>query len=312
MSVIGILIGLSGLLLVAALCTYLPVAIAERARRVRDADEAIARRAARYAVSGLDEEASDSPDSRLAPLEARLAAAGTRTPAATWLLRTSGLSALSGVVIWIVTASPIAALAATGLVAFAMYLRVWAAGRQRTSRFEAQLCDALPMMAENLRSGQSPARALLTVASYMEDPLKAEFEQASHEMGLGLSLSAAMDAMLERVPCNDLRLLNGVIAINAESGGDLSGILDSIAETMQTRARMRAHVKSITASGRLSAAIVAALPWLTLAGLYVTSPGYLQPMFEPVWAGIAIIAVVAVMDAIGFAITRRMFAIEID
>ena len=300
-----------------ALCAaglLVPLLLDARRERVRRTDEALARRAASFAISGevQDASADDEDSTRFPRLSNKLHQAGIKSSPSSWLTRLAIAACVAFAVTWVLMSSIVAGVVAAILVVIALVARLQAAASSRTRRFESQLSDALPMMAENLRAGQAPARALLTVAEYMDDPLREEFERAAHEMGYGVPFSHAMDDMFGRVPCEDLRLLNGVIAINAESGGDLSDLLDSIAETMQMRARMRAHVSSITASGRLSAGIVAALPVLIIAGLWLTSPGYLAPMFESGFVGYAILALVAVLDVAGFLVIKSMFNIEID
>lgn len=307
-----ILLAIAAMAALGAAVLCVPGLVERRRRRVREADEALARRAARFALSGGEEQPDGEDAGRLAGLSKMLAAAGVRADAAEWLARTLGIAALAALAAALLFSSP-AAAAIVALSALVIPLiRLKMAARGRTKRFEGQLAAALPMVAENLRAGQSPARAMLTVAEYMEDPIKEEFSRAAREMGYGLTLSAAMDEMYVRVPCDDLRLLNGVIAINAEGGGDLSDVLDSLAETMQERERMRAHVRSITASGRTSAAIVAALPVFIVAGLWLTSPAYLEPLFTSGPIGYLILLVVAVLDLMGLLVIRSMYRIEID
>ncbi len=304
----------SALLALCSVGLLAPLLLEARRERVRRADAALARRAASYAISGAAEEKPGNhvDDERFSRLAAKLHQAGIKATPVSWLTRLAIVALLAFSIAWVLLASLAAGIAAALAVTIALFAKLEAGAKSRTKRFESQLSDALPMMAENLRAGQAPARSLLTVAEYMDDPLREEFERAAREMGYGVPFSQAMDDMFKRVPCEDLRLLNGVVAINAESGGDLSDLLDSIAETMQMRARMRAHVSSITASGRLSAAIVAALPLLIVVGLWLTSPGYLAPMFESGFVGYAILAVVAVMDVLGFLVIKSMFKIDID
>ena len=310
-AVFVILLAVAGICCAVAVALCAPLLVERRRRRVKAADEALARRAARFALSGGDDAGEERPE-RLAWLSGMLSSAGTRTDPSEWLARTLGIAILAATAAALLLSSaPVAILVA--IIALVVPLaRLKAAAKGRTKRFEGQLAAALPMVAENLRAGQSPARAMLTVAEYMEDPIREEFSRAAHEMGYGISLPAAMDSMYGRVPCDDLRLLNGVIAINAEGGGDLSDVLDSLAETMQERERMRAHVRSITASGRTSAAIVAALPAFIVVGLWLTSPSYLEPLFTSGPVGYLILLAVAVLDLMGLLVIRSMYRIEID
>lgn len=285
----------------------LPVWLAHRRAKVRAKDEAQARRAASFAVSG---EIEQEVKRRFKWLSLRLEEAGMDDDAASWIGWHAAVAAIAYGVLVLVSRSVILGL----IGAFAVFavggIRIMFARGKRAMRFEEQLADALPMMAEGLRGGQSPARSLTTVAQYMDDPLRAEFSRAANDMGYGMTLTAAMDDMVRRVPCRDLRLLASVVAINAESGGSLSAMLDSIAKTMQETSRMRGHIRSVTASGRVSAIIVAALPWVLVLALEALMPNYLAPLLENPPVAIGIFSLVAVMDLAGLFVINRMYKLE--
>lgn len=292
---------------VVCLGAALPVWLAHRRVKVRAKDEALARRAASFAMSGKVEQ---EVHTRFKWLSARLEEAGMDDDAAAWLSRHLVVAGIAFAACLLLVHS----IALAIIIAVAVFaiggIRIMLARGKRAMRFEEQLTDALPMMAEGLRGGQSPARSLTTVAQYMDDPLKAEFTRAASDMGYGMTLTAAMDDMVRRVPCKDLRLLASVVAINAESGGSLSGMLDSIAKTMQETSRMRGHIRSVTATGRMSAIIVASLPWVTILALEAVMPSYLAPLLENGAVAVGVFALVAVMDLAGLFIINRMYKFE--
>ena len=100
------------------------------------------------------------------------------------------------------------------------------------------------------------------------------------------------------------------VLIQRQVGGSLAQILDTISETIQDRIRMRREVMALTAQGRASGWVLAALP-LGLAGiLSLINPGYLAPLFEDPIGQSAIVGAL-VMEFIGFLVIQRIVDIEI-
>lgn len=303
--------GLGAVMAAVAFGLAIPVIGAAGRQAVREADEESARKAARAAMYGA-EAAKEKGGKAHDALERRLREAGIKSTPAQWAGRVAAVMAIAGFLTGILSGNVVLGLAVAAAVLLAAWFRVALARSRRTSRFERQLSDCLPMIAENLRSGQSAENSLIAVSRYMEDPLKEEFAKTAREMQLGLTFSAAMDNMYRRVACEDLRLVNGVIAISAESGGDLADILDSIAGTMNRRAQMRGHIRSITSSQRTSAIMVISLPWLILLALSLLAPSYTGALFKDPWVGAVIIGTVAVMDIVGFAVIRKMYSMKVE
>src|SRR5271165_1585657 len=95
-----------------------------------------------------------------------------------------------GIVGWI----PGLALA-FGPLAFVGYKR-----NTRFQQFNAQLPEAVDLIARSLRAGQSLPGALMTVAEEIDDPLGPEFQVCGDEMNYGLPFREAMNNLLDRFP----------------------------------------------------------------------------------------------------------------
>src|SRR5271165_4788857 len=76
-------------------------------------------------------------------------------------------------------------------------------GYKRDSRFRqfnAQLPEAVDLIARALRAGQSLPGALMTVAEEIDAPLGPEFQTCGDEMNYGLPFREAMNNLLDRFP----------------------------------------------------------------------------------------------------------------
>jgi tight adherence protein B len=199
-----------------------------------------------------------------------------------------------------------AALAAT--VVLVMRVAVSYLARRRSQRFHDQLGDNLQLMAGGLRSGYAVLQAVDAVAKEAEAPSCHEFRRVIVESRLGRDLNASLRAMADRVGGQDVEWVAQAIEINREVGGDLAEILDSIAATIRDRARLRRHVRVVTAEGRVSAIVLVALPLLLAAVLSVMNPGYFGELTRG--TGLVLSGVGAAMLAAGSLVMNRMVKVE--
>jgi tight adherence protein B len=98
--------------------------------------------------------------------------------------------------------------------------------------------------------------------------------------------------------------------IQREVGGNLAQILETIADTIRDRGRLRRHIRALTAEGRLSAMILGALPFAMAGFLLKTNPTYLEPLYTTS-LGIAMILGSSVLMGLGFLWMRKIIKIEV-
>jgi tight adherence protein B len=151
---------------------------------------------------------------------------------------------------------------------------------RRNAKFGEQLGDTLMLMAGSLRSGFGIGQSIDSVAQEMPDPIGGEFQRALLEMRLGREIDDALESVARRVQNEDFEWVVDAIRINKQVGGNLAEILDQVAETIRARNRLRRQISALTAEGRLSGIVLAALPIVMAMVLYTTNPDYLSPMFS--------------------------------
>src|SRR5262249_38437278 len=108
----------------------------------------------------------------------------------------------------------------------------------------------------------------------------------------------------------DLKWTVMAIKIQREVGGNLAVLLDTVADTMQKRDRIRREIHALTAEGRLSALILGLLPPIAGVLLFLAAPDYMRTLFNH---GIGIAALIAggVLAVIGWFWLRRIVNIEV-
>ena len=182
--------------------------------------------------------------------------------------------------------------------------------RVRLKKFAAQLPDALELVARAFRAGHSLAAGMHVVAEEMPSPIAGEFGRVYEEQNLGIALETAMQGMCDRVPNLDLRFFVTSVAIQRQTGGDLSEILDKIGYVVRERFRILGQVKALTAEGRLSGIVLIALPFVLFVVMLNIKPEYVQTLWtDP--KGIKMSIVALVMQVLGAIVIKKVVDIKV-
>ncbi len=201
-----------------------------------------------------------------------------------------------------------AAAAAGGYQLVRPYLGV--KQRRRVAAFEKPFPDALDIMVGSLEAGGSLATAIEMVGREMPAPLSTEFNRLLRDTGLGLSNEAAFNALLERVPSEDLSILVSAIGIQFRVGGNLAEVLKTLSHTVRERVRIRGEIKTLTAQQSISAKIITGLPFALTGLLFAVNSEYMKHLFDPGLPRVLLV-VGLVMVAIGNWVIRKIIAIEV-
>jgi tight adherence protein B len=179
----------------------------------------------------------------------------------------------------------------------------------RFRQFNAQLPEAVDLIARALRAGQSLPGALMTVAEEIEEPLGPEFQMCGDEMSYGLPFREAMNNLLDRFPVQELQFLVSAMLVQRETGGNLPELLDKTANVLRSRIQLQQKVRVYTAQGRMTGAILLALPFIAFILTNVMKPGYTEPLFETT-TGHHLIYFTLVSMALGSYFIRKIIKVK--
>ncbi|MGB0597214.1 MAG: type II secretion system F family protein [Rubripirellula sp.] len=132
--------------------------------------------------------------------------------------------------------------------------------KRRLAKFGQQMPEALELLGRSLRAGHSLNAGFGLVASEMEAPLATEFGRAFEEQNFGIPLEEAIEDMAQRVPNMDLRFFATAVVLQRQTGGDLAEILDKIGYLIRERLMILGQIQALTGEGRMSGAVLLALP----------------------------------------------------
>ena len=152
---------------------------------------------------------------------------------------------------------------------------------QRRAKFVKQLADALMLLTNSLRSGYGFVKGLELVAKEMGDPISKELNRMLREVNLGATLEDALLNLGRRVNSQDLDIVIGAYLVQKDVGGNLTEIMEKVAETIRERLRIQGDIRVLTTQGKLSGLIVGLMPFVVFILLFMWAPDYFNTMFGP-------------------------------
>ncbi len=182
--------------------------------------------------------------------------------------------------------------------------------QRRLRRFEKHFPEAIDLLSRAVRAGHAFSTGLEMIGAELPEPVAGEFRVTFEEQNFGLSLRDALLNLADRVPLLDVRIFVTALLIQKETGGNLAEIMDNLGSTIRERFRILGEVRVRTAQGRLTAAILIALPPFMMLVLKTMNPGYLNVLFEDPW-GLWMLAVAAGLQIIGSVILWKVVHIEV-
>jgi len=129
------------------------------------------------------------------------------------------------------------------------------------------------------------------------------------ESRLGDPVVAALERMGERLQIRDVDMVVQAIRIQQTVGGRLADLLHTLGEFMRAREELRREVNVLTAEGRMSAYVLAALVPFLFGVMNVLNPEYVEPLYSGWGLGLLIGCLASV--ATGMVVILRMVRIDI-
>ena len=224
----------------------------------------------------------------------------------------------AGAGLWVVllltlSPSPLIALPALAVcVALVVHVGgtfVKAKRAKRVAAFHDQLETVLRTISGGVRVGLGLRQALILVGEQCQDPARYEFLRVVGLTNVGVSMLDALDDLARRMTNPETAMLTRVIRVQAQTGGDLAGVLESLAATIRDRRRLRRRINAITAQGRATGWLLGLMPVGVGGFVFLTQPGLRDAMLHTIIGNIAL-AVALLLD--GLAVFCLMKIVKID
>jgi len=181
---------------------------------------------------------------------------------------------------------------------------------QMRKKMQDQFPVALDVFVRGLRAGHPIAAALDLLTVEMPDPIGSQFGIVVDEVTYGADLRDALTAMADRWDLDDMRMFVVSLAVQNETGGNLAEILENLSQVIRERASMMLKVRALSSEGRMTGAMLTALPILAFTLLFIGNPSFYldvaeDPAFLPAYVGLLILYI------IGFVSIRRMIDLKV-
>ena len=246
---------------------------------------------------------------KLQLLEEELYNLGMKIPVQTfvtlWIAITIGLPTI----LMILRVNNVLCIVVAFIAAFGPILFIQKKKKKRREILETQLIEGITVITNALKAGHSFQTAMGNIATDMEGPIAEEFGRVTRETQRGMTLEASFNALCERIGSSDLEMLCQTILIQRKVGGNLTEVLDKISETIRNRLDLKAEIKTLTSSGKISGYIIGALPIILLIMISVINPIYARPLFNTLIGNI-LLAISVGLEVIGFIMINRVVDIK--
>jgi tight adherence protein B len=208
--------------------------------------------------------------------------------------------------------APVQLLALLGAPAGWWIVGFWLKRRigQRQRKLESQLIELLQMLASGLRAGFGLMQAVEAAADQLTPPISVELRRFMRDTAMGASVEAALGNLNERIGSSDWDIVITAILIQRTVGGNLSEILDNVANTMRERERIKNEIRTLTSQQRMTGYVIGGIPIGLGAIFSVMNWEFMSLMFTESM-GRMMLGAGAVLWVIGFMIIRKIVDIEV-
>lgn len=159
-------------------------------------------------------------------------------------------------------------------------LYVVASRRRRLRRLQHQLPEAFDVISRMMQAGRTFPQAMQTAAKDGSPPLSQELRYCCDQQQLGMSPDAALRDLARRNGLLELKIFVLAVSIHRQTGGDLSSLLEKLADVIRGRVRMIDMISALTSETRTQAYVLMVLPIITLAAMSLIRPAYAQELYD--------------------------------
>jgi tight adherence protein B len=184
-----------------------------------------------------------------------------------------------------------------------------ALAERRKLKFLDAFAAAVDMIVRGARSGLALMDCLAMVAADAEDPVRREFETLLSQLRGGIPLPAAVERLSAVMPAPEVRFFALIMTIQNQTGGNLTEALGNLSAVLRDRQRLAIKVRVASAEARISAIIIASLPFCVIGATAAIAPAYIAFLWTDE-AGQNLAAFCAVWLALGILVIRRMARIQ--
>ncbi len=250
-----------------------------QAKRVDDKQK---RKARESTLKNVEDQRASGKKAASPPLTLRIVQAGMTMSIKKFYTIGAIVSVFCFVGIWLFSSlSWYIALGAGFVAGFGM--PYWWVNFKRNRRFRAftlAFPNAIDVIVRGIRSGLPLNDCLRIIANDSNEPVRGEFRKLIEATQMGIPVPEACERLYESIPTSEANFFAIVIAIQSSAGGNLSEALGNLSKVLRERRKMSDKIKAFSTEAKTSAVIIGSLPFVVAVLVSISTPGYLNPLFE--------------------------------
>lgn len=166
--------------------------------------------------------------------------------------------------------------------------------KQQQKRNDEQLGSMVTSLLTTIRAGGTPMQALHATVKNAANPMRDSIASIMNQLQLGKSPNIVWKDWADFWGTKNTKLLATGIRLKWEAGGQMTTILEHIAESIEFNKKIELRVSTLTAQSKLSAWVLSALPFGLFMMQYSYRPDLINAMFsDSTGTGMLIFAAVA-------------------
>lgn len=177
--------------------------------------------------------------------------------------------------------------------------------KKRQTAFSELFVNAVDVVVRGVKAGLPIGECMAIIARESPEPLGQEFRTLVEGQKLGVSLTAGLERMMERMPSTELNFFVIVLTIQGQSGGNLSEALGNLSTVLRERKLMKAKIQSMSSEAKASAMIIGSLPIIVGGMMFLIAPEHIGLLFSTKMGNMMIAGGLSVMG-IGVFIMNKM------
>jgi tight adherence protein B len=247
---------------------------------------------------------------RVSAMQDSLLQAGMKFRAGNFLVLCMICGILAGLAVLVLSKNAAIAWVALIIGAVLPYAVVSYRRQKRLEKIEELFPEAIDTLARAVRAGHAFTTALEMISSEISEPLASEFRQLFEEQKFGMPVRDALMNLTQRVPLVDIKFFVTAVMLQRETGGNLAEILDNLSYVIRERFKIQRQVRVHTAQGRLTMALLMAMPPTVVAILLVFSPEFVRPLFYDPFGHVLLVGSIT-LQTIGYFVIRKIIKIQV-
>lgn len=176
----------------------------------------------------------------------------------------------------------------------------------KKKQIEQDLLNAIIIMNNAFRSGNSTMQAIEIVSKELKGPISQEFKKMHLEISYGLSLDVVFERFSKRVESKEVNYITSSLSILNKTGGNIINVFSSIEKVLFDKRKLKQEMKSLTSSSKLVSIFLLVLPIMFIVLVSALNREYFLPLITTTVGNILLVIILLLYSIYIFVVIKIM------